>query len=423
MKTWALLIQEWNSIQKKEKLFFLYALIVCFFLTMDASITKAVVNSLFITKRGAEGLPLIWLISIPINFLLVQSYNFLLPLLGAKRIFATITLLSCIVNIIAIENTGFVSSVIDALYIWKDIYIMLMFTQLWSLLHSTVKSEKAKYMYGIFYAIGGVGSICGSIVPGYFASYYGTTPLLYSTLPISFVMIWMFYKMVGTRETMAISKKELPNKSMKSNFKHGLQLIYNSKTLRYIVWITIGMQVTATLYDYIFNLYIAELYPVTDQRTEFCGKLFGMINAISLLLQICGSFFSIHYFGLGNIHRSLPLIFLALGSCFFISPQFMLLLLAYMTLKASDYSIFGIATGMLYIPLTIQEKYFGKSIISIFVYRAAKGVASLFVFIITACVRKEYLITNITIVILVFLIIWAFNSYYYFNNKSIHKAL
>ena len=178
MKALSVLKQEWASIKSKERLFFLYALLVCYFLTMDASITKAVVNSLFITQRGAEGLPLIWLISIPINLLLVQSYNFLLPMLGTKRLFASVTLLSCVVNIIAIENTGFVSSVIDALYIWKDIYIMLMFTQLWSLLHATVKSEKAKYMYGIFYAIGGVGSICGSIVPGFFASQYGTTPLL-----------------------------------------------------------------------------------------------------------------------------------------------------------------------------------------------------------------------------------------------------
>ena len=231
-------------------------------------------------------------------------------------------------------------------------------------------------------------------------------------------MIWLFYKMVGTRESLSITTQELPDNTMKSNFKHGLQLIHKSKTLTYIVWITIGMQVTATLYDYIFNLYIAEIYTITDQRTEFCGKLFGLINGISLLLQICGSFFTIHYFGLGNIHRCLPLIFLGLASCFFVYPLFPLLLLAYMTLKASDYSIFGIATGMLYIPLSIKEKYFGKSIISIFVYRAAKGVASLFVFVITACVAREHLIPSITVVILAFVAIWAFKSYSFFINKT-----
>ena len=49
------------------------------------------------------------------------------------------------------------------------------------------------------------------------------------------------------------------------------------------------------------------------------------------------------------------------------------------SIKALDYSIFGIIKEMLYIPLKVEEKFKAKAIIDVFAYRSAKACASLMI--------------------------------------------
>jgi hypothetical protein len=39
---------------------------------------------------------------------------------------------------------------------WKDIYVLLMYKQIWALLNSSIDSKKAKYLYGVIFTIGGI---------------------------------------------------------------------------------------------------------------------------------------------------------------------------------------------------------------------------------------------------------------------------
>ena len=60
---------------------------------------------------------------------------------------------------------------------------MLMFQQLWSVIHSTISFGRAKYLYGLFFGMGALGAAIGSILPGYFAVKMGSESLLMATLP------------------------------------------------------------------------------------------------------------------------------------------------------------------------------------------------------------------------------------------------
>ena len=68
------------------------------------------------------------------------------------------------------------------LYLWKDIFIILMFQQIWSVIHSTVNVKRAKYLYGLLFGMGGLGSIAGSLVPTMLAIVMGSDKLLLTTL-------------------------------------------------------------------------------------------------------------------------------------------------------------------------------------------------------------------------------------------------
>ena len=74
--------------------------------------------------------------------------------------------------------------------------------------------------------------------------------------------------------------------------------------------------------------------------------------------------------------------FLGLNAISFVFwPSFMMMCVAFGSVKAMDYSIFGIIKEMLYIPLKVDEKFKAKAIIDVFAYRSSKALASLFILI------------------------------------------
>ena len=69
------------------------------------------------------------------------------------------------------------------LYVWKDIYVLLMFQQLWSVIHTRTEMSQAKYLYGILFGVSGCGAIFGSMAPSFLAIKIGSEHLLFITAP------------------------------------------------------------------------------------------------------------------------------------------------------------------------------------------------------------------------------------------------
>jgi hypothetical protein len=152
-----------------------------FAITGEASITRATANSVFLSAYTVKYFPIAWLASVPLNFLIVAFYNRFLPHLGCARMM----LLSILV---AIGINGFCAFYLTTfswlpflLYLWKDIFIILMFQQLWSVIHATINIDRAKYLYGILFGMGGIGSVIGILFPGFLALYFSGSCLLLSS--------------------------------------------------------------------------------------------------------------------------------------------------------------------------------------------------------------------------------------------------
>jgi ATP:ADP antiporter, AAA family len=177
----------------KERWFVLFAMLSGFCITMDYSIVRPVSNSVFIQAFGAEVFPWAWLATIPLNFLIVSLYNRFLPSLGCFKMFLAI--LSCIatVNLVCafyLQDVPFLSFLF---YVWKEIYVMLLFQQVWSIIHTNIDKGRAKYLYGLLFAVGGTGGILGSLIPGFLAVKVGSASLLLFSLPI-YVLLAIFYR-------------------------------------------------------------------------------------------------------------------------------------------------------------------------------------------------------------------------------------
>jgi AAA family ATP:ADP antiporter len=325
---------------------------------------------------SASYFPYAWLLMLPINFLIVALYNKFLPKYGCFKV-ALIFVTSIIgFNAFCSFYLAYFPKLSFIHFIWKDIYVMLMFQLVWSIVHSTMTLKRAKYLYGIIYGIGGMGSILGSCLPGFFASKIGSETLLLSTVVIYFLFIVSYKLILETREKIEAPEKsslELPKESTSGGFS----LIYRSKRLKFILLLVIFMQIASTLIDFQFNSFLETLITNKDLRTEFSGKLFGCIHLSNIFLQFFGTFIVIHLLGLKKSHILLPVLFGFIFLGFMIVPVFSLISLCFSMIKACDYSIFTIIKEMLYLPLKTEEKFKAKAVIDVFAHRSSKALASL----------------------------------------------
>lgn len=355
-----------------ERIFILCAMLCGFCISAEYAVIRPVSNAVFITAYTSEILPWAWLAVVPINFLVVALYNRFLPQLGCMKMF-----LISICAIIAgnlfcahfMKNLPFLPFIF---YVWKEIYVLLMFQQLWSVIHSTIKLDQAKYLYGLIFAVGGIGGVLGSMFPGFFAVKMGSENLLYATLPIYLGLAVAYFWML--KHTQELPQNEW--KSEQGSWRQGIQLIKSSKFLMFILLIVLFMQVTSTIIYYQFNTILETTIGDKDMRTEYCGRVLGIVNSLTIGLQLVGSFLMVHFLGLRFSHFLVPCALCINAFGCILLPTFPMISYAYITIKAFDFSIFGIIKEMLYIPLKVDEKFHAKAIIDVFAYRTAKAFAS-----------------------------------------------
>lgn len=342
---------------------------------MEHAVVKPASNSIFIDLYGAKTFPMLWILMLPLNFLMVLSYNHFLAKWGSKRTFIVSIVSVLILNVLAGSSLKNIPGFSFFHCIVKDLYVLLMFQQLWSYIHLKMQFEEAKFFYGIIFSIGGIGSICGSILTHKYAQNLGSQYLLYFSIPIYLAFLGLFLFLLsratqGEIESMNQLKK-------KSSPWHGFELIKNSKYLLFIMLLVIFMQVASTLLEYDFNLQLESFYPLQDVRTSYTGHVFSWINTGTVILQLFGSSLLLHTIGLRFSHLFIPTVLLSFGIMRFFLPSFGLLTFSYGCIKSFDHSIFRIFTEMLYIPLGPDEKFKAKSIIDVLSYRSSRALASL----------------------------------------------
>lgn len=371
---------ELSSFSTKERLFILFAMLCSFFISSEYAIVRPVSNSIFLTAYGSSAFPYAWLGIVPLNLLVVALYNKYLPRLGCFKMLVAIAVFVTTVNLFCCLFLNQISWLPFVFFLWKEVYIMLMFQQLWSVIHSAISFSKAKYLYGFFFGIGALGSSLGSLLPGFFAVKMGSETLLGFTLPIYLLLAGCFYlALKQTKEGIGMKLDDDKQRTSLNAFTHGLKLIGASRHLTFILLIVVLMQLSSTLIEFQFNTILEKTILEKDARTEFTGRLFGVVHGVTIALQVFGSFILIHYLGVKRSHIMIPFALCLNSIVYLVFPLFGVMSFAYVSIKSCDFSLFGIIKEVLYISLKPDEKFRAKSIIDVFAYRSSKAVGSLLI--------------------------------------------
>lgn len=393
--------------------FVLFSMACSFFIALEYGVSRPTSNAFFVSTFGASFYPYAWIATVPLNFFVISLYNRFLPKIGCQKMMRFMVFLVMSVSFFAYAFIEKYPKLVFFHYLWKDIYILLMFKQLWSLIHSSIDTKKAKYLYGLFFGIGGMGSIVGSFLPGFFAVTLGSKNLFLATIP-AYLALLFFYQKALKESTQHLGFQQDFSFSMKSGFS----LVWEKRFLMYILFLVVFMQLSVAFVEYQFNFYLEKHIPSLDLRTEYCGNIVSVVNILATSFQLLGGFLLIEMLGLKYAHRMIPLCLCAQGILFQIFPSFSMISLSFISTKSMDHSFFGIVREMLYIPLTKEEKFRAKAVIDVFAYRTAKAVASFFLIFIQGF-SSPFTIKWISSISLMIFIFWAFLTVKMFQEDSI----
>lgn len=396
-------LEEYRSYSHQEK-FFIFATMVCSIcICSEFAISRPVANALFVTHFGSKLIPYAWLAIVPLNFLIVSIYNRYFPKLGCFRMFLTVSSLvvtGSILGALFLKNTPALAFIF---FVWKEVYILLMFQQLWSIVHSTIKASRAKYLYGILFAVGGVGGLLGSFIPRFLAVKFGSESLLLATIPLYTVLIAAFFYLL---KHSRLSEQREETSYLKS-LKESVSLIGKSPVLLFVLCAVICMSFASSLVDFQFNSVLEKTILNKDLRTEYYGRMFSYINTFTIMMQLIGTFSMLHFFGLRKSHYSIP-IFLGLNSLSFLCfPLFGVISCAFVSTKATEFSFFSIIKEMMYIPLGYEEKFKAKPVIDVFIQRTAKSLAALLI-IASQFFFGSNILTFVSFGLIIVFLLWGF---------------
>ena len=350
----------------------LTALCVFAFLTLCSyEVARPAIESLFLARYGQAGLPWVWLSVAVAAVIVVAIYNRLAVTLPVLTLFvgASAVSVGTLVVLLTLELSG-VSWAPFALYILKDLYVVVLVESFWSMANLHFSTATARWTYGLFCAAGSLGAVAGGLAVGVLAARVGSAHSLW--------LVAALVTVVGLGATLlGKSLREVPPpKALRPTLRAAARSLAASDYLGLMVLLITCTQLTITLIDYEFNGAVAVAFPDVDARTRVIGYIYSTIAGTAFLLQLSTGFV-LRKAGVGRTLVTLPLLLMCGVALFLVAPVFALVAVAKVASKTFDYSLFRAAKEMLYIPLGYREKTEGKAVVDMLTYRVAKGGVSL----------------------------------------------
>lgn len=367
----------------------------CFFLVLFSySFIRPVCEALFLSSLGARKLPHVWIISAAATAAVVWVYNKFVGSNRPYRLYAVSNFVAIVFFLLfyvyfSARNRGFALTA----FIVKDIYVVILIEQLWSFCDATFSENRAKTLYGFLAGACSIGGIAASVLTVNLAPVIGSNNLLFVGCAALLAGVWLFgYANGKASEVLNRAQHEAdgdrgrpedPSRKTRSQrgvkkprmeaLWGGFEVVFTSKYLILIcIMLMLSQFVTALIglqFDSLLEIQIREL----DMRTAYLAKFYGATNVISLILQFVVSAPMLHFLGLLLSLVLVPAIMGAGSFAFFFLPTMSVLFGTRVANKSLTYSLFRSAKEILYIPLSYIEKYKGKAVIDMFVYRFAKG--------------------------------------------------
>ncbi len=334
-------------------------------------VARSAVESPFLTAHTEKALPQVWLLVAAGAAIAVAVYNRFAARVTLLRLFGACTLVSCALLALlqgarAVDMPG----VHYALYVWKDVYIVVVLEAFWSFANTIFPIKSARWVYGWFCAAGSLGSAAGAELIKRAAPVFGTASALWLVVPL-LGLAWAGAAMMRAPDATAEAKAPA-----RAPWRESVRLLRDSPYLGRMLMVIVAVQLVVTLVDYEYNALLRTTYTDEAARTAASATVYQAISFGALALQVLTGPI-LRLAGVTGTLVGIPLIIAITVAGLALAPRFAVAAAAKVAGKTFDYSLFRAAKEILYIPLSYAEKTQGKALVDMLSYRVAKGGASL----------------------------------------------
>jgi ATP:ADP antiporter, AAA family len=366
-------VQTIKSIKGKDRKNLFFVALSLFCVLFSYPITRSTTTSIFLQSHGAKNSPVVWLYSVIGLTVVVFLFNKFQKQLKVHKLFYFVCILSAV--IFSLLSWGFFHGsewMAYPLYIWKEIYIVLLVHLLFGYLMNSMNYQVAKVLYGPIGAMSSLGGVAGGVYTSWATKNFNTLEILIiGIVPIISSGI-AFYFTNKEINIVDLEKEEVKTSPLES--------VWKIKNYVFLIGAVITFsQFFINLANFKFNILFENSVTEQINKTDYLGRLYSTVNLVSFLVQIFLIPVLLRFVKLRVVHHIIPLLYLFVSiGCFGIAAGSMIFVAsAFVIFKGVDYSLFSTAKELLYFPLSPSQKYGAKYINDIVIYRFAKGLISL----------------------------------------------
>ena len=362
--------------------FFLYF----FLITAPYYIIKSLRNANYLEHQGVNSLPLAYFLTALLMGFIVNFHSRLqvrIPrrtLIISSLVFFFLSI--CLFWWLFLHDWKWVPVVF---WVWANIFAIVLVTQFWILVNDVFNPREAKRLIGFIGSGAQLGAILGGMMAGSLAKTKASDYLLLiaaGMLSIGIVIVLSIFarqrKGLSETEKDAGKIKDEQEKSAGAGFRDGWETVRQSPYLKLLAGIVMITIVVSTLIDFQFNSIVDVQVKGGASLTSFFGYFNAGTMAFAFLLQLLLTSNIIKRYGIRVTLLIYPLILL-FGSAG-IGIVAVTSIIPAILIKASDkslaYSLNQSVRELLYIPISVEQKYKSKVFIDMFLNRFAKGVGA-----------------------------------------------
>ena len=367
---------------------------------------RATTTAIYIQTFGAKATPKVWFLSVVFLSITITVFNLLQKKFRVQILFLITSIVSVLIFGISdfLLQSGF-SELAYVLYIWKEIYIVMVIHMILGYVNNDLNIDRAKILLGPIGAMGSIGGILGGVLTSYWVKSYSTS-IVIAIACVALILNAIFF--FSTRILQNVEEeKKIQKVSPISSLK-------DVKVYVLLICLVVTLsQFCINIANLQFNLMFEQIVPDVSEKASYLARLFSAINVVTLIVQLIiipplfakSKMKTIHLF-IPVFYMFLSFIGLGLGGGLLISVAG-----TFVLFKGLDYSLFSSSKELLYYSLSPLQKFGAKYLSDMVVYRLAKALISILLIYV-----QDLMILNV--LIFIFLLGWIFSVFKIFKNNS-----
>ncbi len=346
----------------------MWIFITYFFALFSYPLARSSTGAFFYESYTSNQYSFATFVSVVVLILVISVSNKIQKKIGIHNLYGLIGILTVLTFLVAffLHQNG-MKTMAYALFAIKEVYIVLLIHLCLAFSNAYFSMEQVKRLYGPLGGAGSIGGIIGGQLTSNLAKSYGTDVVFFTSLAIIIFTIIAFYQTKSAG--LVPDKKEknhTPLKSIEGVRKYVFLIATVVALTQFVIFIA----------DLQFNIVFEKVVESKDARTEYLGNIYKYINMVTLFLQFIVLPYLLMRVNVKNIFFFVPILYLALifGGLSFGGGALFVVAGVFISMKATDYSIFAVAKEVMYHPLESTQKFGAKYITDIFIYRTAKAL-------------------------------------------------